>query len=144
MNKILYVKNCLDENKYIMLNDSIAIGPVYKIPLLGELEKDNFEVFFLYLPSGSGIREHYHYNDIEQYRLICGTLKIEGKKLQNNICDINSYHNIDICSSNTIIEVCRVSKIYLNESKKTINNNYFDLFYEKANRNEKLYTLKNS
>ena len=109
-NKIEYVMEKIKKGEFTILPDYIAIGKVYKISNFGVLEQDGIESGFLFIPKGSGIKEHYHVNDIEFYNLVCGSLSVCGKEQDSNICLIGQKHNIDIVDENTIIETKKISK----------------------------------
>lgn len=103
----------IEEEQYIILPESIAINKVYKIHVCGDLEKDGYEVGYLVIPKGSGIKKHQHTKDIERYKLIEGTLSVMGEKTDNNICILNNFHNIDIVDKPTIIQTCKINKLNL-------------------------------
>lgn len=134
--KILYVKSKINSGEYTLLPEDIAIGPVYKIIYNGNLESDGFEVGFLYLPSGSLIKEHEHQKDAERYRLIYGELKVKGRCVTENICHQGtSSHNIDKCSCDTLVETCKVGTFYLDGLKTSITSQFFDYFIENDIKN---------
>lgn len=141
--KLSYVRGKIESGEYILLSDSMAIGPVYKIPCYGELDKDGFEIAFLYVPSGSGIRQHFHEKDAERYKLISGELKIDGKLVDENICHSQTLpHNIDVCSCDTIIETCKVGEPYLNHMRLSITSEFFDFFSEIVIENRPIHVKK--
>lgn len=115
--EIKYVHNALKEGQYEILNEDIAIGKVYKINAYGNLDKDGFEIGYLYLEKGSGIKEHYHEDNIESYKLLEGTLVVAGETCNQNICLLHKKHNIHPVYTNTIIKTCKInSKYYHNLS----------------------------
>lgn len=130
------IEDKINKKEYTILNEKIAIGTVYKIKAYGDVENIGIEIGYLYLTKNSGIREHEHTNDIEKYKLLMGTLKINGEDLKENICKIGSSHSIDIVENDTIIRYCKISKLYL---EKNNYNNYtgkqvFNKVFTKSNR----------
>ena len=111
--KLKYIAFALSHDDYQMLGDNISEGNVFKVHFRGNLEKDNFEKGFLFIPKGSSIKKHTHTNDVELYRLITGELSVFGKKMNDNMCFIGESHNIDKVSRDTFIETFKVSKKYL-------------------------------
>lgn len=111
--KLEYISMEMENGNYTILNDSISKGTVFKIPFRGDLEEDNFEIGYLYIPKGSAIKKHVHTNDIEMYRLIDGILSVDGIKQCNNMCFIGESHNIDKVECDTFIETFKVNKKYL-------------------------------
>lgn len=115
------IQKKIEEGDYVLLPDTIAIGPVYKISYEGDLENDGYEKGFLFLPEGSGIKKHTHTNDIEQYTLIGGDLKVNGESIEVNRCLIGESHGIDPVSTNTAVKTLKISKKLIDENmnKKT-------------------------
>lgn len=104
------IKEKINNNEYSLVPDKIAIGEVIKIHIKGDLNIDGYETGYLYLRPNTGIKEHEHINDIERYKLITGTLKVQGINTNLNICNINKKHNIDIVDIETIIEYTKINK----------------------------------
>lgn len=104
------IKEKINNNEYSLVPDKIAIGEVIKIHIKGDLNIDGYETGYLYLRPNTGIKEHEHINDIERYKLIIGTLKVQGINTNLNICNINKKHNIDIVDIETIIEYTKINK----------------------------------
>lgn len=121
--KLEYITMSLEIGNYILLNEAISTGKVFKIPFRGNLEEDMFESNFLYIPKGSSIKVHKHTNDVELYRLIKGTLVVDGKEMNINICFIGESHSIDKVSEDTFIETFKVSKKYLDSLGKDYTDN---------------------
>lgn len=121
-----YIKDKISNGDYTLLPDTLAIGKVYKIHKLGDLNKEGYEVGYLYLPKSSGIKEHKHTNDIERYKLISGVLRVFNFPSTNNICPLNHVHCIDPVPEDTIIETCKISKTYLNKLSTPIESTTFD------------------
>ena len=82
------IKEKINNNEYSLVPDKIAIGEVIKIHIKGDLNIDGYETGYLYLRPNTGIKEHEHINDIERYKLITGTLKVQGINTNLNICNI--------------------------------------------------------
>lgn len=108
-----YIKQKIAAKEYSILPDIIANGPVYKIHKSGDLEKDGYEVSYLYLPKGSSIKEHKHTKDVERYKLIYGYLSVFNFPSKSNVCLLDHVHCIDEVPTDTIIETCKISKDYL-------------------------------
>ena len=113
LDKLKYITMEMKNGNYSVLGNNISNGTVFKIHFRGNLEEDLFEKGFLYIPKGSGIKEHTHINDVELYRLIDGTLSVGGEEMDSNMCFIGESHNIDNVSQDTFIETFKVSKKYL-------------------------------
>lgn len=111
--KLKFIYFALTNKDYEKLGDNISEGNVFKIHFRGNLEEDNFEKGFLFIPKGSSIKKHTHTNDVELYRLITGELSVSGEKMNDNMCFIGESHNIDKVSRDTFIETFKVSKKYL-------------------------------
>ncbi len=111
--KLKYIALEMKNGNYTILGDNISNGTVFKIHFRGNLGKDFFEKGFLFIPEGSGIKEHTHTNDIELYRLIDGSLSVGGEFMDSNMCFIGESHNIDTAIQDTFIETFKVSKKYL-------------------------------
>lgn len=111
----------IEDGNFALLPDSIAIGNVYKVSYEGNLIIDGYEKGFLFIPKGSGIKEHEHKDDIEQYTLISGELKINSEDMHVNRCLIGESHKIDPVSANTAIKTLKISKKLIEENmnKKT-------------------------
>lgn len=118
---ISFANKAIEDGNYTVLPDSIAIGNVYKVSYEGNLLVDGFEKGFLFIPKGSGIKEHEHRDDIEQYTLISGELKIDGEDMHVNRCMIGEKHKIDPVSVNTAVKTLKISKKLIEENinKKT-------------------------
>lgn len=86
-----------------ILPDTIAIGKVIKIRVCGNIDENEEEYGYLYLPKASGIKEHFHTKDFETYTLVKGVLSIHGKKVSHDLCEIGKSHCIDPVSEDTII-----------------------------------------
>ena len=110
------VSEILASDKYKILPESIAIGQVYKVSYEGDLLIDGYEKGFLFIPKGSGIKEHEHKDDIEQYTLISGELKLNGESMHVNRCMIGESHGIDPVSVNTAIKTLKISKKLIEEN----------------------------
>ena len=119
------------EGKVSVLPVSIAIGVVYKIVEFGNLEEDGFEHGYLYLPQGSGIREHSHVSDIERYKVVFGDLNVKGEKVTSNICDLGCSHDIGVVNRDTVIETCKISSKFLSSGYQKNIEAIFDVFSEK-------------
>ena len=119
-----YVFEQIENGCYTILPNNIATGKVFKIKYDGNLDKDGYERGFLVLPIGSGIKEHTHTKDIEQYMIISGGLSINGENMLLNECFIGDSHSIDAVSDLTIIRTIKISKElyeeYCNQKVKTI------------------------
>lgn len=116
---ISFAESKINNNEFTILPDSIAIGDVYKVSYEGSLDKEGYEKGFLFIPVGSGIKEHQHINDIEQYTLICGELKVNGEEMPINRCMIGCSHGIDPVSQNTAIKILKISKKLIEEKMNT-------------------------
>lgn len=112
---ILFVLEQLETENYMVLPDTIAIGKVLKVIYDGNLETDGYERGYLILPYGSGIKEHTHENDIEQYSVLIGVLSINGENRLINECFIGDKHLIDPVPDFTIIKTIKISKRLLDE-----------------------------
>lgn len=134
LDELLFIYDQIEKKNYTKLPETIAIGDVYKISAFGNLEKDGFEVGYLYLPVGSGIKEHIHINDIERYKLLSGCLKINGSTSDVNICMLNNSHCIDIVSEPTIIQTCKVSKKFLNLLNDFSNESFENIINKKTSK----------
>lgn len=119
--EMIFVTEQIENNHFSILPNTIANGKVYKIPAFGNLNTDGYEVGYLYLPTGSGIKEHQHINDIERYKLLNGELKINNSVMDTNICLLNNSHCINKVSKPTIIQTCKISKSYLHTLKMSEN-----------------------
>ena len=115
LEEMMFINNQMQNKNYLVLPSTIAKGKVYKISLFGNLDKDGMEVGYLHLTVGSGIKEHTHISDIERYKLLIGELKINGDSMNENICLLNNCHSIDEVSKITVIQFCKVNKLYLNK-----------------------------
>lgn len=131
MNEIEFVKEQLEKGNYTMLDESIAIGTVYKIHSVGNLAEEGFEIGYLYIPKGCGIKSHPHYDNLERYLLIYGDLTVGGQKKDYDICTLNNSHNIDPVSEDTIIQTCKINKYNLSYLYN-IDNGAFDNLVNKA------------
>ena len=107
--KLYFIKEQIRNNNYVLLPNTIAINNVYKITYSGNLQNDGYELGFLYLPKGSGIINHTHTTDIEQYKLILGNLTVNGIVTNINRCMINESHNIDVVDTETFIETYKIN-----------------------------------
>lgn len=123
MNKVRFVLNEIKNGKFEILPENISIGPVYKIKSSGSLDIDGIERGFLFIPTGSGIKYHFHNKDLEVYRLIMGNLKVYGNSTSVNICGFGAFHGIDVVSEDTIVETCKMNDIFLKQP--------LDSYYEK-------------
>lgn len=123
MDKEGYVLEAIKNGYFEMLSNNIAIGVVYKIPFSGNLISNGIEKSFLYIPAGSGIKYHPHFQDIEVYRIIRGNLSVYGKETEINICGFGASHGIDVVTQDTIIETCKMNELFLGEP--------LDSYYEK-------------
>lgn len=128
------LKEKIENKEYTILPESIAIGTVYKILIHGNLDQDGYEIGYLYLPKGSGIKEHFHINDIELYSLIKGTLKVNNIEMDNNICVLNEKHSIDIVPTDTIIRTFKISKKYLENNNYVQSIETFEKVLKKVNK----------
>lgn len=106
--KELYVKERINNGNYESLSSNIAINDVSKIKCFGNLENKGYEHGFLYLPYGSGIKNHIHTENIEMYRLIHGDNNCITNKLE--ICLLENNHQINIVNCDTIIETFKLNK----------------------------------
>jgi len=113
--KLEFIKEQIKNNNFTVLPDNISINNVYKINYTGNLNYDGYEIGFLFIPNGSGIKEHIHEDDIEQYKLLLGNLSINGKMINENQCLVGDAHNIDVVSEDTFIETYKISKKFINE-----------------------------
>lgn len=125
------IKRKLASKEYSLVSEKLAIGEVYKIHKFGSLEEDGFEIGYLYLPAGTGIKEHEHTEDIERYRLVSGVLRVFGFPSTSNICLLNHVHCIDQVPVDTIIETCKISKEYLQQMEQPIESATFDNILKK-------------
>ena len=128
LEKEKFVLDKIHQKEYTLLPVSVATGLVFKVNTYGNMEEDGFERGFLYLPKGSGIKEHSHIFDIEKYDLIMGDLKVNGEAMSSNICDLGCRHGIDIVNTDTIIETCKISDKYLLCGYHKNIESLFDLF----------------
>lgn len=112
---LTFVFTQLQNNNYIVLPSSIANGKVLKIMYDGNLETDGYERGYLILPYGSGIKEHIHQNDIEQYMVLLGSFSINGEYKLINECFIGGKHSIDPVCDLTIIKTTKISKKLFDE-----------------------------
>ncbi len=126
MNVLFFIRKAIEEKRYTILSKNIADGIVYKINCFGNLETDGFEIGYLYLLKGSGIKSHEHINDVERYKRIIGDLVINGNNCDKDICMLGKTHGIDCVSKDTIIETCKVSKKYLMETVIPFDSEFFD------------------
>ena len=140
MKNLDFIKEQIQAGDYTILPESIAIGTAYKIPSFGSLEKDGIELGYLYLPKGSGIKSHQHINDIEQYRLLFGTLRVNSIDTTSNVCLLGKWHDIACVEEDTIVRTCKVSKLAL-DMLENFSDEAFDQLIAKI-RNEKKYYLK--
>lgn len=125
---LMYVVSQISSKNYIILSDYMADGLVYKIPLVGNLKEEGYEMGYLYLPVSSGIKEHMHINNtVERYRLINGELKVNGNSELVNICDLEDSHSVDKVEKPTLIEYCKVNRVIFGKQEK-LSNEDFDLF----------------
>lgn len=124
--KLEFIKEQIENNNYIVLPDTISINTVYKINYTGNLNYDGYELGFLFIPNGSGIKEHTHLNDIEQYKLLSGSLSVKGIISNSNQCLISDSHNIDVVNEDTFIETYKINKQFISEkyqkTKKLLQN----------------------
>lgn len=120
LNEMDYVKEKIESKEYKILPDTIADGVVYKVSYQGSLEEDGYEMGFLFLPKGSGIKKHKHIEDIEQYVLVSGNLSVGGEVLNINTCLIGGEHNIDIVLEDTIVATLKLSKRYVDGLGRSI------------------------
>lgn len=125
------IKRKIASKEYTLVSEKLAIGKVYKIHKFGSLEDDGFEIGYLYLPAGTGIKEHQHTEDIERYKLISGILRVFGFPSTTNICLLNHVHCIDKVPVDTIIETCKISKKYLQQMEKPIESSSFENLLKK-------------
>lgn len=125
MDEIEFVKEQLNIGNYVLLDEKITIGSVYKVNFFGSLKNDGLEISYLYLPKGSGIKLHTHVDNLERYLLICGSLKVNSKQVEYDICTLNKSHNIAPVSEDTIIQTCKIGKHNLSYLYN-INNGSFD------------------
>lgn len=110
--EIKYVYSKIKEGNYEVLSNDIAIGKVYKITSYGNLNKDGFELGYLYLKKGSGIKEHYHEENIERYQLLHGNLIVSGENCTQNICLLHQKHSIQPVHTDTIIQTFKINSLY--------------------------------
>lgn len=132
-----YINGCLQDGLYTKLPDTIAINTVYKIPYSGSLTDDGYEIGFLYIPVGSGIKEHTHINDVERYLCVQGDLRVKGESCNNNICLLDQSHDITEVTYDTIIQTCKVSKFALGD--KVIDNDFFEEIISRDMESKKAY-----
>lgn len=127
MDKLLYVESKILEEDYSLLSDDIAIGPVYKINGSFSIENDGYDISYLYIPTGSGIRLHNLDEGAERYKSLKGTFKIDGRETDESICfNSTPSHGVDVTSSKVILEVCSVSHDYLKNIKTSLTSQFFD------------------
>ena len=105
-----YIKEKIAKGEITTLPSHLAKGVVYKISYEGNLLVDGYEKGFLFIPVGSGIRNHKHTNEIEQYTCLCGELVINGEKVKENRCFLNETHSIDVTNVNTAVRTLKISK----------------------------------
>ena len=122
--KLSYIQKQIENNNYKILPDSIAEGTVYKIHYSGDLDKDGYEVGFLYLIHGTSIKEHIHTNDIEMYKPLVGTLSVLGEEVPINYCLFDEKHNIDKVTGVLIVETVKLSREYLKQDINTKDKEY--------------------
>ncbi len=135
MQELIFIKNKLRSGDYTILPSSIAIGYVYKISEYGNLDKDGFETSFLYISKDSGIKKHFHNYDIEKYKKIIGTLCIDGKLMDNNVCLLGESHSIDIVNTTTIVHTYKISRLLLQQ----INSFNIETDFEKIIKTKKIH-----
>lgn len=134
--EIEFVNEQIENKNYVVLPDTIAIGNVYKVPSFGSLDKEGYEVGYLYLPPGSGIKTHTHINDVERYKLLCGRLSINEKHSDTNICTLNNSHCIDVVLEPTVIQTCKVNRLYT-DIEEELSSEFFDsIVYQEKNKNK--------
>jgi len=126
MDEVSFVLDQIRTKNYVILPDTIANGEVYKVSFLGNLEKDGYEISYLYLSIGSSIKRHMHLFDMERYKILSGELKIGGVNQKVNICKLGESHCIDKVFVETIIQTCKVRKEYL-----SVGDNFSDEYVEK-------------
>ncbi len=112
-NELYYVFGKLRNHQYTVLSKSISINRVLKIHICGDLNSDGFELGYLVMPKGSGIKTHTHQNEIERYKLVDGLLKVNGVLSNTDICTLNHSHGIDPVSKLTIVQTCKINKLCL-------------------------------
>lgn len=136
--EIKTIKEKIKKGECDVLGERVAVGTVYKISEFGNLDADGFEVGYLYLTKGSAIKDHEHTNDIEEYRLLEGILKIGKEEMEVNICKIGGHHSIDIVEEDTIIRTIKISKKYLeiNNCIDYIEEKIFNKVYQKINNSK--------
>ncbi len=113
--KLKYVKRQIVDGNFSILNHKISTGIVYKVHVTGDLKIDGYEHSFLYITTGSSIKEHIHINDIELYRLISGVLSVNGDIVDEDYCLLDDKHGIDRVEEDTIVETIKLSSNYLKE-----------------------------
>ena len=126
-----FYKRNYEAKRIYVLPETIAIGTVYKIHYFGDLERNGFEIGYLYIPKGSGIKLHKHVADIERYKKIIGELVVNGEKCDINICLIGKSHGIAPVSQDTIVSTCKVTKKYLMETDILFDDDFFDNLIKK-------------
>lgn len=114
--EIEFINEQMQNKNYTILPDTIAEGKVYKIHAFGNLEQDGYEVGYLYLPKGTGIKNHTHITDVERYKLLKGILKVNNDITKINICGINDSHSIDLVSEITIVQTCKINILLLDKN----------------------------
>jgi len=134
IDEIKFVNEQIQNQNYVVLPDTIAIGSVYKISAFGNLNDDGYEVGYLYLPAGSGIKEHVHVNDIERYKLLSGILRIKDSNADVNICLLDNSHCIDKVTEPTIIQTCKINKNYLGMLNDFSTESFDRVVYQEKNQ----------
>ena len=131
MEEVVFIREIMKQKEYMVLPETIAIGTVYKIHYFGDLERNGFEIGYLYIPKGSGIKLHKHVADIERYKKIIGELVVNGEKCDINICLIGKSHGLAPVSQDTIVSTCKVTKKYLMETDILFDDDFFDNLIKK-------------
>ena len=108
--EIDFVREQIVRGNYTMLNNSVSIGNVYKVIYEGDLKSCGYEKAYLYLPTGTGIKEHIHTEDIEKYTLIYGIMSFNNECNITNECLIGCSHGVDIVDEDTIIKTLKINK----------------------------------
>ena len=106
---IEYVRRMIEMNRYTLLPSSVAVGNVYKIVYEGNIDALGYEKGFLYLPKGTGIKEHVHNTSAERYTLLCGEMNINGQSSLKDDCLLGGSHSVSVVDRDTIIKTLKVS-----------------------------------
>lgn len=105
MQRVEFVKSQLNQDNYALLPKSETNGPVYKIPVSGCLSTDGFEIYYMFIPVGSSIKEHKCEDFAERYTVVSGDIIDD-----NNLAHIGDSHGIKSLDEDTIVEVIKVAR----------------------------------